>query len=216
MHPVDIKSIPPEGPEDEWKEKVPRPNRMARTLAAFSNGTGGRIWVGMRDDGQPLGVPNFDTVRRAMNEAAALVDPAPQISFHRVSLGDGRSLLRVDVRSGSEGPYCVVGREGERVAYLRNRDITRPIPESEIGRMRKNSKHFSLQEKDWRLLILLEGSDGMRLNELARHTRMGEREARRRMVALHQASLTSEVEGRGHVLTPRGFKRCRERGASGP
>ena len=213
---MDIKSIPPEGPEDEWKEKVPSPSRMARTLAAFSNGTGGRIWVGMCDEGQPLGVVNFETAGRAMNAAAALVDPAPQSSFHRVPLVDGRSLLRVDVRPGSKGPYCVVGKGGERVAYLRNRDTTCPIPESEIGRMRKNSTHLSLQEKDWRLLSLLERNDGMKLKELVRRMRMGEREVRRRMVALHRASLTREVEGRGHVLTPRGFKRCRERRASGP
>jgi ATP-dependent DNA helicase RecG len=210
-----MQSIPPEGPEDEWKEEVPRPDRMARTLAAFSNGTGGRIWIGMSDDGRPVGVPNFAIARDAIGAAADLVDPAPDISFHRISLPGDCVLLRVDVPSGLHGPYSVVGPEGDRTVYLRNRDSTRPIPESEMGRLGNNSEHISLADKDWRLLELIQMSDGLVIKDLAQKACMGERDVRRRMVSLHRAGLTSEVPGRGHTLTPRGFKRCRERKSGG-
>jgi len=44
-----------EGPECEWKERLPRPERLARTLAAFANGVGGSLWVGVTDAGEVVG-----------------------------------------------------------------------------------------------------------------------------------------------------------------
>lgn len=207
---MDIQAIPPEGPEDEWKQQVPRPDRMARTVAAFSNGTGGRIWIGITDQGEVLGVDSEAACER-IRLAVALVDPSPRVSFQRLELSQSLCLLRVEVAAGKEGPYCVVGPNGTRTAYLRNRDSTRPTSEKELARLRFDSGRISLNEKDWHLLGLIGQRDGLSLKELAHRACSGERPVRRRLVAFQQAGLTTEIQGVGHALTPRGFKRWRER-----
>ena len=76
----------PEGPECEWKERPPRPERLARTLAAFHNGAGGSLWVGVADDGSLVGVPDLEAARGAVTEAQQCVIAV----FHdgRVSVDD--------------------------------------------------------------------------------------------------------------------------------
>ena len=69
----------PEGPECEWKLRPPRPERLARTLAAFHNGAGGSVWIGVADDGTRVGVSDLAPTRAAVEAAggAACTAPAP-------------------------------------------------------------------------------------------------------------------------------------------
>lgn len=207
---MDTYAIPREGPEDEWKERIPSPERMARTLAAFSNGVGGRVWVGITDGGRIIGVPNLEAAKEEMLRARALVDPPPQLTMNQFPGPCELSLLRVAVAAGQDGPYCVVDANGKYTAYLRNRDATRPIGHKELGRLGQAVGRTALNEKDWRLMTILGQQDGLAMKDLARRACAGERSVRRTLVILQRAGLVTEVAGAGFALTPRGFKRWRE------
>jgi hypothetical protein len=51
-----------EGRKLEFKERLPENIKIAKTAVAFSNGAGGKLIIGVNDDGEIIGVPNEDIV----------------------------------------------------------------------------------------------------------------------------------------------------------
>lgn len=199
--------IPPEGPEDEWKELLPAPERVARTLSAFSNGTGGRLWVGLTDAGLVRGVQDPARVREVLDLALALVQPAPRVQVHALEAGTGRTLVRIDVAPGTQGTAWVEDGRRPRTAYLRDRDRTRPLEPAAVRDLEREGASLQLEAKDRRLLELLKRYDGLEVKELARRARMGERDVRRRLVRCRLGGLVQEQPDGRHALTPRGYRR---------
>ena len=199
--------IPPEGPEDEWKELLPAPERVARTLSAFANGTGGRLWVGLTDAGLIRGVADPAAVEAVIEQALAMVDPQPQLRVETLDAGEGRTLVRVVVSPGSEGTAWVEDGKRPRTAYLRDRDRTRPLEPGAVRDLERDAARIPLEAKDRRLLELLKRYDGLEVKELARRARMGERDVRRRLVRCRLGGLVQEQPDGRHALTPRGYRR---------
>lgn len=199
--------IRPEGPDSEWKERVPRPERLAKTFAAFANGGGGTLWIGVSDNGQRRGVADEAAARRGLAAALALVDPAPRAEV-RKHLIDGALLLEVVVADGAEKPFAVVRPGGERVVYIRDGSSSRRAGERAVRALaRPPARKAKLGEKERKLLGLLAARDGLTLGELARAARLGQRTARRLLVPLLQAGLVHEKDGRRFALTPQGHRR---------
>lgn len=199
--------IPPEGPEDEWKEQLPAPGRIARTLSAFSNGTGGRIWVGVTDAGLVRGVERLDEVKEVLTRALAMVEPAPQVALQTVKDDAGLVLARIEVLPGTNGTAFVDDGRRPPTAYLRDRDRTRPLDAGALRDLERDASPVQLDAKDRKLLDLLKRFDGLEAKELSRRARIGERDVRRRLVRFRLAGLVQEQPDGRHALTPRGFRK---------
>jgi DNA-binding transcriptional ArsR family regulator len=199
----------PEGPETEWKERVPRAERLARTLAAFANGGGGTLWIGVRDDGARCGVDDELRDRRRLGRASALVDPPVRLDVRRHAQGDVL-LLEVRVRAAAQTPVAVVQPDGRRVVYVRDAASTRPAGTAALRALERppaSKPRIGAQER--RLLGLLAQGDGLTLSALASAARMGQRTARRLLIPLLRAGLVHERDGRRFALTPPGHRRLR-------
>ena len=95
-----------EGTYLEFKRKVPRPERIAKELIAFANTKGGRLLLGVDDDGSVLGARDAEeeefALCRAMQEC---VSPPVQFSVERVPITRRRDVLVVRVPESSEKPH---------------------------------------------------------------------------------------------------------------
>ena len=197
----------PEGPECEWKERPPRPERLARTLCAFHNGTGGSVWVGVADDGSLAGVPDTAAARGAVDAAADLCEPRPRIQVSRRRVEEV-VLLEVQVGPGQAVSRVRVGA-GQPVAYVRDRDSSRRATDDQVRRLeRGGSKGSSLDDRGRRLLATLARKGQLRRPELARAMRAGERTCRRVLVPLLDAGLVQEGHDGFLSLTPLGHRRA--------
>ncbi len=87
----------------EYKESVS--SSFARDLAAFANSTGGRIIIGVRDDGTIIGVQDSNEIRARIQDIARNCDPPVSILIEAID-----RLLVVTVREAENKP--VQCREG--------------------------------------------------------------------------------------------------------
>lgn len=190
----------PEGPECEWKRKPPAPAKLARTLAAFHNGTGGSVWVGVEDDGTLVGVEDLAETKAALEEAVNLVEPNLGYGVHKRRV-EGFTLVEVRVASGKE-----LARAGGKV-YLRDGDSSRAATAEQERRLERSSGRVSLDERSRKLLDTLKRKGPLRRGDLAKAMRVGERTCRRTLVPLLGAGYVMESHD-GHLsLTPSGHRR---------
>ncbi len=209
----DTPPFDPEGPESEWKERLPRPNSVARTLAAFANGVGGRLWVGIRDDGRVLGVGPSDgeIIAELQRINADLLVPSVELHVERRQYLD-RTLIEARVSASEARPVLAPGRDGIPTAFLRDDASTRKASRAIQRVWARDSPKLSLNPKAKRVLAELKGrarfdQAGPTLPELAKLARLGRRAARRAIVELQQAGLIAD-RGSGHYgLTPLGARR---------
>jgi ATP-dependent DNA helicase RecG len=118
-----------EGETLEWKERI-NLDAIARTICAFLNGKGGRIVVGVSDQGTPVGLRIADkelaSLEKNLRDA---ISPAGSWSFVRTNVGD-QQLLLIDVSSGGQKPYLVGG-----TIWTRRDSTTAPATHKDIDRL---------------------------------------------------------------------------------
>lgn len=205
-----------EGPESEWKERLPRPERIARTMSAFANGVGGKVWVGVRDDGAVIGVADAaETARELRRIGDALVAPSPKLEVRMVRYA-GAELVVAEISPSEVRPVLAPGRDGTLAPFVRDGSSTRPAPRAIQKVWSRGAARVSLDARERRLLREIrtraqDGTAGPDLKELARASRTGPRAARRALVQLQAAGLVTERTAGHFGLTPEGHARARRR-----
>ncbi|GAB3508724.1 ATP-binding protein [Spirosoma knui] len=110
----------------EFKRQISSAHRIARTLAAFANTSGGTLLIGVTDDGKIVGVPSeFREVRKIEDATDSLIEPALSVSYETIS-PDGRKVLIITVAESSEKPHQAIDEAGKRTIYVRARDKSVP------------------------------------------------------------------------------------------
>lgn len=153
----DLKSLVREGEHEnqDFKYKISNSRKIARTLSSFANTSGGRLLVGVRDNGQIAGVKDEDDIY--MIESAADIWLSPRIEIEVFAhLIDGKLVWEVVVPEGKEKPYAVEEETG-MVAYYRDEDqnFAANAVLKEIWRQdaRNESRHpVPFSEKEKRLI----------------------------------------------------------------
>jgi len=105
----------------DFKFEISDFRKIARTLVAFSNTDGGRLLVGVKDNGAIAGVRSEEEYY--MIEGAAGLYCRPEIKFEvRNWQVEGRKILEVLINRGHTKPYMAQDESGNWHAYIRQRD----------------------------------------------------------------------------------------------
>lgn len=105
----------------DFKFEVSDYRKIARTLVAFSNTDGGRLLVGVKDNGAIAGVRSEEEY--FMIEGAAGIYCKPEVKFEvRNWQVEGRKVMEVIIPPGKDKPYLAQDEEGGWVAYIRQAD----------------------------------------------------------------------------------------------
>ena len=119
-----------EGPHLEFKSGRNVAETAARSVVAFLNQGGGRVVLGVGDDGSVIGLPDAAGVVRQLQERlAGLVQPTAPWSIDVANV-EGKSVVTVDVPEGADKPYVTEG-----AIYLRRADRTVPASRDEISEL---------------------------------------------------------------------------------
>ena len=98
-----------EGQHLEFKNRVPRPERIAREVIALANTDGGKVLVGVDDDGTVLGVKDAEEEFYALQTALAdRITPSIDLGFEPVRISRKREVLVVHVPASVERPHMLV------------------------------------------------------------------------------------------------------------
>lgn len=118
-----IRSLIAEGEHvrQDFKFEVSDSRKIARSLSAFANTEGGRLLIGVKDNGRIAGVRSEEEMY--MVEAAAKVYCDPEVEVEmRVYRPEGRSVLIASVEPVPRKPVMVKEEGGRKLAYVRIAD----------------------------------------------------------------------------------------------
>lgn len=105
----------------DFKFEISDARKIARSLSAFSNTEGGRLLVGVKDNGKIAGVRSEEEIY--MIEAAARLYCKPQVGFNvRNYTVEGKNVLEINVPEGAQKPYYARDDDNSYKAYLRIKD----------------------------------------------------------------------------------------------
>ncbi|MCM1245461.1 MAG: putative DNA binding domain-containing protein [Roseburia sp.] len=131
----------------ELKESVT--DDIRKEMIAFANCEGGKLYVGIRDDGSVVGLENPDKAAlQISNMIRDAVKPDLTMFVHYETLEtEGKSIIAVDVQRGTERPYYIAkkGLRPEGV-YVRQGYSSVPATDTAIRRMIKETDGDRFEE----------------------------------------------------------------------
>lgn len=107
--------------QQDFKYKVQEAAKLARTVSAFANTHGGRLLIGVRDDGHVSGVRSEEEI--FMMHAAAFKFCAPESAIRFDTLhAEGRTVVIATIPPAQRKPVKAIDEEGRQCAYVRVKD----------------------------------------------------------------------------------------------
>ncbi|UYZ65336.1 RNA-binding domain-containing protein [Hymenobacter weizhouensis] len=109
-------------PESQTLERLSRYNltTIGRTVCAFLNGEGGRVLVGVEDNGKVVGIPQAkEAVEKVQKEIFSRVQPPASCMASLLEV-NRQDVLLLEVAPGADGPYTYA-----HTIYVREGNATR-------------------------------------------------------------------------------------------
>ena len=105
----------------DFKYCISDPQKIARTLSAFSSTAGGKLLIGVRDNGSLAGVRSDEEYY--MIDAAARLHCDPEVTIRtRNHTVNGKNILEVEVPKSNIIPVKARDEHGRWKAYFRQND----------------------------------------------------------------------------------------------
>ena len=107
--------------QQDFKYRVSDAMKLAKSVSAFANTDGGRLLIGVRDDGHMSGVRDEEEIYMMHQAAYRYCRPQASIKFDTYHV-EGRTIVIATVPPSDKRPICAVGDDGKQRAYIRIAD----------------------------------------------------------------------------------------------
>ena len=171
----------------DFKYCINDSRKIARSMVAFANTDGGRLLLGIRDNGSIAGIQSDEEYYMA--EAAAKLYSKPPINFQTVQWQiDGKSVLEIVVPKRDDIPHLAQNEDGKWLVYIRKDDqnIVAPAILLKVWEQQKSplGVHIRFSGEEKRLLSLLETNQNLSLSQFSRQAKLPRWKAERILVKL--------------------------------
>ncbi|MBO7418255.1 MAG: ATP-binding protein [Bacteroidaceae bacterium] len=154
--------------QQDFKFEISDVCKIAKTLSAFANTEGGRLLIGVKDNGKIAGVHSEE--EQYMIQAAAEMYCVPAVTYKMTTyIVEGKQVLLADIKPNGQRPVYAKGDDGKLLAYVRVDDeniLATPVHlrlwqqnECELGEL------TAFTEKEQHLLGLLNEHRLLSLNK---------------------------------------------------
>lgn len=107
--------------QQDFKYRVADACKLAKSVSAFANTDGGRLLIGVRDDGNLSGVRSEEEIFMMHQAAYRYCRPEASIKFDTYHV-DGRTIVVATVPPSDRRPVCALNEQGHKRAYIRIAD----------------------------------------------------------------------------------------------
>ena len=113
--------------QQDFKYRVSDAQKLAKSVSAFANTDGGRLLIGVRDDGHMSGVRDEEEIYMMHQAAYRYCRPEASIKFDTFHVSpsdthDGsrglRTIVVATVSPSEKRPICAVSDDGKQRAYI--------------------------------------------------------------------------------------------------
>ena len=120
-HPIEALIEQGEHQQLDFKFEVSDSKKIARTLTAFANTDGGRLLIGVKDNGHISGIRSEEEYY--MIEAASKLYTRPEVPFEATRWEiNGKTVLEIYVAPCPDRPYMAPDKDDRFKAYIRVAD----------------------------------------------------------------------------------------------
>lgn len=107
--------------QQDFKFEISDICKIAKTLSAFANTDGGRLLIGVKDNGKIAGIRSEE--EQYMIQAAAQMYCRPPVECRMQSFQiNGKTILIATTLPSTARPVCAKNEEGRYLAYVRVKD----------------------------------------------------------------------------------------------
>lgn len=177
-----------EGENLDFKQRLNDEYKIAKTLCAFANTTGGVILIGIKDDKSVVGVDPEEEKHILEKAAGFICNPPVTLLMEEIYLesayGEELTTLKVSVAESNEKPHFAQSRMGEWIPYMRFRDKTLLAGPKAVNAMKtagKQTETRSLSPNEDRLLAYLKEHERITMRKFMSLANISERRARREL-----------------------------------
>ncbi len=106
----------------DFKYLISDARKIARSISAFANNSGGRLLIGVKDNGTIAGVRNEEDVYMIEQAAQMYCSPPQQVEFTAFNAGDGLVVIRAGIAAAPQRPVMAQDYDKKWRAYFRVAD----------------------------------------------------------------------------------------------
>ena len=175
-----------EGVTLDFKKTITSCEKIARTMVSFANNKGGRLLIGVADEGTIKGVKSEDEERYMITRAAQLfAKPAIEPKFEEVYVDD-KLVLVVEIPESDTKPHYALAEDGKWWVYVRVKDKSVLASKIVVDVLRHSANKTGVlieySEKEKALLEYLEEKERIDVKEYCKLANMSRRNAQRVLV----------------------------------
>jgi len=182
-----------EGEQLDFKNKISNEKKIAKTLVAFANNKGGKLLIGVADDGHIIGVKNEDEERYILEKAAnQYCKPAIDIKFEEAFVDD-KLILIAEIPESDMKPHYALNEDGKWWVYIRVKDKSILAGKVVVDVLKRSAEPqgvlIAYTEKEKELLRYLNDHDKVLLMDICKHIKLSRRKTQRLLVDLILAGI---------------------------
>jgi hypothetical protein len=172
-----IESLIAEGEHvhQDFKYLISDARKIARSISAFANNDGGRLLIGVKDNGVMAGVRNEEDIYVIEQAAEMYCQPPQKIEFTAFNVDRGTIVIRATIAKADRRPVCVSEDGGKMRAYYRVADENIAAHPLMVKMWQRCEAHddeeaiiFRLSDLEARLLAILdEAPEGLTERDIA-------------------------------------------------
>ena len=164
----------------DFKFSISDARKIARSVSAFANNDGGRLLIGVKDNGNIAGVRNEEDIYVVEQAAQMYCRPAQNVEFTAFKTEGGAIVIRAEIAKASHRPVQAQEPDGSWRTYYRVKDENIAAPDLMVRAWRKKESQkgalLSFSEAESALINHLEENEMVTIEEfmkiahISRHT----------------------------------------------
>lgn len=164
----------------DFKFEISDAFKIARTFSAFANTDGGKLLIGVKDNGRIAGVRSEEEYYMA--ESAASLYCKPEVPFTTQKwVVEGKTVLEITIPPSHQRPHFARDRDSRWWAYIRVKDentLAHPVM-LKVWKLRKNKEGVLVQYSNTEKILLeyLAGNPEITISRFMRIARINRPEA---------------------------------------
>jgi predicted HTH transcriptional regulator len=166
--------------QQDFKFCINDSKKIAKSLVAFANTIGGRLLIGVKDNGKVIGISTDEEYY--MVESAAKIYSKPPIDFTTKQWhSEGKTVLEISVQPSNKKPHFAKDETGKWLAYIRIKDenVLAHNIQLVVWKKQKSPKgiHFTYSKDEKFLIDFLQNNDGITFSKFIRMAHISRKKA---------------------------------------
>lgn len=187
--------------QQDFKYCINDSKKIAKSLVAFANTDGGRLLVGVKDNGKIAGIKTDEEFY--MVEAAAKIYSDPPVNFSTQQWQvEGKTVLEILIEPSKTKPHFAKDENGKWLAYLRVYDENILAHKIQINIWKKHNSpvgiHFKYSESEKFLIDYLQNNQNITFSRFIRQAHISRNKAEEvltNFVIMEVIKMKTEKEG---------------------